>query len=136
MTRKRALPINRMRQLQQIQRHSPLLFQEIDTSLAKWPALADSIIANGIKRLRDTLRVSRPAPPPSPVLFDLVVAVKKYGYGATCNPSDPVKWLKYAGQPMEKPRRVKLIDLDLTGYDLVETEVKQDEVVYRYICNK
>ena len=82
-------------------------------------------------------RLTAPALVPAP-LYDLVIAVTKYGYGATCNGSEPIKWLKFAGQPKQvfHGRKVRLTDREmqttLQNYELVDTTPFSTEVVFKY----
>lgn len=72
-----------------------------------------------------------------PVLFDLVVATQKYGYGETENATDPIIWYKKFGEPRQKPRgRTSIADWAsqglLDGYNLVATEVHPTQLIRKY----
>ena len=86
-------------------------------------------------------------PPPGEVLYDLVIASKKYGYGSTTHAEAPILWWKLAGQAQEAPPyRMSLVDRGvaerLRGYELMDTEVHRDQVVRKYrkvgeiVCQK
>ena len=74
--------------------------------------------------------------PPGIVLYDLAVAVKKYGYGLSTNGQSPILWYKLAGQPKKEPAgwtMAKLVSRGrLDGFELIDTEVKINMIVYRY----
>lgn len=134
---------NRMRQLSQIQRHDQMLFVETETALSRWPDMAESIITNAMLKLQNRILKARrkpaSAPTVGPALYDLTIAITKYGYGTTCNGNEPIKWIKKYGQKIQKfrprdGRRLTDPDLQemLLAYDLVETEVHDTEVVQKY----
>ncbi len=71
-------------------------------------------------------------------LYDLVVASAKYGAGLTSSPKAPIKWFKQAGFPQRSPldKNTALaspqVQAFLQGYELVDIEVKQFEVIRKY----
>lgn len=91
---------------------------------------------------RETPKASQPLPavPPAPgadtPLFDLVIASKKSGYGITSRASAPVLWYKLAGQPKQNPKGWALtqpaVQARLQDYELVDTEVRQNQVIRKY----
>lgn len=141
---------NQMRQLNQISKHNQALFVDVETRLNYCPEGFDvsKIIRRALLRLAELMRRPRPQPiaprPPilpalGPVLYDLVIATVKYGYGTTEQATDPIAWLKFAGQQRQqfKPgQRPALVDSKiqamLDGLKLVKTEVQASQVIRKY----
>lgn len=73
---------------------------------------------------------------PGRVLYDLVIASKKYGTNLTDQAEAPILWWKTPGRPQEFPQHKSLLDSDvqaaLLDYELVHQEVKQFQVIRRY----
>ncbi len=141
---------NQMRQLNQISKHNQALFADVETRLSYCPEGFDvsKIIRRAMLRLAELMRRPRPQPiaprPPilpglGPVLYDLVIATVKYGYGTTERATDPIAWLKWAGEQRREfrpGRRPTLVDGNvqamLDGLELVETEVQASQVIRKY----
>lgn len=97
------------------------------------PTLADQAEAGQIEPaegLRQILADRQPR-------YDLCVAVRKFGRGSTADPAHPVTWVQ-AGQ--NKPQPLKGWTLarlaaegKLDSYFPVGTEVREGEIVHRYI---
>lgn len=85
-------------------------------------------------------RLTRPAPQipaiTTPALYDLVIAVKKYGYNTTSQADNPIAWLKFAGRAQEAGQGERLTDPAiqerLADFELVETEGGEFLVIYKY----
>lgn len=74
----------------------------------------------------------------APVLFDLLISVKKYGIGSRSQDTQnaPILWVKAAGQekrpPKSKSTTMAHVVKFLEGYELVATEVRQFEIIKKY----
>lgn len=76
-------------------------------------------------------------PTQTPVLFDLLIASRKGGYGSTSHADAPILWWKLAGCEKEKPAKPvtlvhPLIQKRLAAYELVDTEVQPNQVIRKY----
>ena len=74
----------------------------------------------------------------APILFDLLISVKKFGSGSRSRDTEnvPILWIKAAGQekrpPKSKNTTMAHVVKFLQGYELVGTEVRQFEIIKKY----
>lgn len=154
------LSINRQRQLGQLSRLAPALYEQVINLIHRFPGLdhnrrvADAVkLVLKRKRIEtETTRtvlvnVAQPnggcqlevveVPGADKSLYDLVIASRKYGYGSTTNAAAPIAWWKLAGQEKEVPPRTvsltnPVVQKHLEAYELVDTEVHPTEIVRKY----
>ena len=74
---------------------------------------------------------------PALVLYDLVIASRKTGYGTTSHADSPILWWKMAGQEKETPAKPvtlihPLVQKRLQAYELVDTEVQINQIIRKY----
>lgn len=102
---------------------------------------AIAVILTAMHRLNERLATPQTPPPALPALtdpplYDLVVCVKKFGYSTTSQADNPIAWLKFAGQEKEAGRGQRVTDSGmqerLEGFELVDTEARQFEVILKY----
>ncbi len=142
------LTTNQVRQLAQLAKYSPAIHRSVSDELAMIHPMAGSkvagrVIGDGMLLLAEQLArpKSKPLPTavPGQVLFDLVIASKKYGCGSTDHAEAPILWWKVAGQDKEElypSRLVSLVDSvvqnKLANYELVATDVKVNMIIRKY----
>jgi hypothetical protein len=76
----------------------------------------------------------------APVLFDLLIATKKYGYGSNTGSAEsaPILWIKFAGEEKRPPKDKTItmaapgVQKFLQGYELVANETRQFEMICKY----
>ena len=73
----------------------------------------------------------------SPPTYDLLISTKRLGLSTGSIASDKILWWKVAGQEKGEPFRTRaitdpLVQKRLLAYELVDTEVKQFEVIRKY----
>lgn len=122
--------VNRLIKAGQLDSDAPLADRIHKVLLANRPGAASELPAP-IKL------EAAPAPTIQP-LYDLLIAVKKYGFGSRTRDAEnaPIVWLKQAGQekrpPRDKSTTMAQVVKFLAGYELVATEVHQFEVIKKY----
>lgn len=126
------LSIQRERQLRQLSRLAPDLFNQVIEAIRRFPKLdynkriagaMKQVLAGHTKSCRTLqadetrsilVNVTQPdgcttevlqVPGTDQPLYDLLIASKKYGYGSTTNADAPIIWWKVAGHEKQAPRR-------------------------------
>lgn len=138
-SRREAHPANRIRQLRQLSRLAPALYERITGNMKSWPELDYSRhIAEAMKRALSEQSNGHASDAPGDVearsilvnvagpdgncatevvqlpdrpLYDLVIASRKYGFSSTTNANAPIEWWKVAGgEQQSPPGQVSLTD--------------------------
>lgn len=93
---------------------------------------------NGTQEPQTPEELENIPPPPGCILYDLVIASKKYGYGSTTNANSPILWWKLAGEAKEDVYAQKytlinpVIQQKLLDYELIKTEVHSCQIIRKY----
>lgn len=142
------LTVNQERQLAQLSKHAPDIHRSVADELSTVHPMSGSkvtgrVIGDGMRLM--AYQLSRPNPDtlpvavPGQVLFDLVIASKKYGYNSTDHAEAPILWWKLAGQEKEElypGRKINILDAAvqdrLQDYELVATEPKLNMIIRKY----
>lgn len=142
------LTVSQERQLAQLAKYSPVIHRSVTDELAMIHPMAGSkvagrVIGDGMRLMAEQLARPKvevlPVAVPGQVLFDLVIASKKYGYNSTDHAEAPILWWKLAGQEKEEiypARKISILDAAvqdrLQDYELVSTEVKSGMIIRKY----